>query len=599
MPTLNWIGKDAVVRHHQEVPFRLLEPVPELSCRAERAESSEARPSTGSRRTAARDTVQAEPVAAQSTVRAELVEAQSGNLIVQGDNLHALKALLPRYAGQVKCIYIDPPYNTGNEGWAYNDNVNSPEIRRWLGEVVGREGETLDRHDRWLCMMTPRLVLLRQFLREDGAIFVSIDDNEVATLRLLMDEIFGAKNFVATVLWQKVYSPKNSARHLSEDHDYVVVYAAKADIWAPNLLPRTDEQNAAYKNPDRDPRGIWKTSDLSARNYYSAGTYSITCPSGRVIESPPKGMYWRVSKDRFEELDRDNRIWWGKDGNAIPQTKRFLHEVKDGRVPQTMWFYNEVGHTQEAKKELLELVDFDTSDDVFITPKPTRLIQRILQIASDPDSLILDSFAGSGTTGHAVLKQNAEDGGNRRFILVEMDDTIARTVTAERVRRVAGGYTNAKGQAVAGLGGGFQFCRLSAEPLFDADGQIRRDVTFAQLAEFVWFAETGSACPPSFRGGAAEPGIQRQALDSRLRGNDVLAPTPLLGIHEGRAIYLLYNGILKDKSVAGGNVLTGPVFDLLPPFAGSKVIYAAANRMGARAAREGVIFKQTPYALVV
>jgi adenine-specific DNA-methyltransferase len=287
--------------------------------------------------------------------------------------------------------------------------------------------------------------------------------------------------------------------------------------------------------------------------------------------------------------------------SAIPQTKRFLHEVKDGRVPQTLWFYNEVGHTQEAKKELLELVDFATSDDVFITPKPTRLIQRILQIATDKDSLILDSFAGSGTTGHAVLKQNAEDGGNRRFILVEMDDAIARNVTAERVRRVAQGYTNAKEQAVEGLGGGFQFCRLSAEPLFDADGQIRRDVTFAQLAEFVWFAETGTSWMPSFRGGGAEPGIQSSpaSLDSRLRGNDGIDSSPLLGVYEGRAIYLLYNGILKDRSIDGGNVLTGPLYDLLPPFAGPKVIYAAANRMGSRAAREGITFKQTPYALEI
>ena len=252
MPTLNWIGKEAVVKHHKDVPFRLLEPQPELSCGAE----------------------------------------ASGNLIVQGDNLHALKALLPRYAGQVKCIYIDPPYNTGNEGWVYNDNVNSPEIRKWLGAVVGKEGETLDRHDRWLCMMYPRLVLLKQFLREDGAIFVSIDDNEVATLRLMMDEIFGAKNFVATVLWQKVYSPKNSARHLSEDHDYIVIYAAKADTWKPNLLGRTESQDSAYKNPDNDPRGIWKTSDLSARNFYSDGTYSVSTPSGRIIHAPPKGRYW-------------------------------------------------------------------------------------------------------------------------------------------------------------------------------------------------------------------------------------------------------------------------------------------------------------------
>lgn len=247
MPVLDWIGKQAVVKHHRDVPYRLLEPVPELSCG----------------------------------------DADSGNLIVQGDNLLALKALLPRYAGQVKCIYIDPPYNTGNEGWAYNDNVNSPEIRKWLGEVVGKEGETLDRHDRWLCMMYRRLVLLKQFLREDGAIFVSIDDNEVASLRKVMDEVFGANNFVATVLWQKVYSPKNSARHFSEDHDYIVVYAQRADIWNPNLLPRSDEANARYKNPDSDPRGIWKTSDLSARNFYSAGTYSITCPSGREIGAPP------------------------------------------------------------------------------------------------------------------------------------------------------------------------------------------------------------------------------------------------------------------------------------------------------------------------
>jgi site-specific DNA-methyltransferase (adenine-specific)/adenine-specific DNA-methyltransferase len=538
MPTLNWIGKEAVVKHHKEVPFRLLEPVPDLSCG----------------------------------------DVQSGNLIVQGDNLHALKALLPRYAGQVKCIYIDPPYNTGNEGWVYNDNVNSPEIRKWLGAVVGKEGETLDRHDRWLSMMYPRLVLLKQFLRDDGAIFISIDDNEVATLRLLMDEIFGAKNFVATVLWQKIFSPKNSARHLSEDHDYVVIYAYNGNVWKPNLLPRGDDATARYKNPDNDERGPWTSGDLQARNYYSEGTYPVTCPSGRVISGPGKGMYWRVSKANFDRLDQERRIWWGESGNNMPRLKRYLTDVKDGVVPQTMWFYKDVGHTQEAKKELLELVDFDTSDDVFITPKPTRLIQRILQIATDRDSIVLDSFAGSGTTGHAVLKQNTEDGGTRRFIQVEMDPGISKTITAGRMKRVIAGYNTAKGISVEGLGGGFQFCRLSSEPLFDAEGQIRRDVTFAQLAEFVWFAETGTGLAPE-AGGKAD--------------------SPLLGVYEGRAIYLLYNGILKDRSVAGGNVLTSPVFDVLPKFAGPKVIYAAANRMGGRAAREGITFKQTPYALEV
>ena len=285
-------------------------------------------------------------------------------------------------------------------------------------------------------------------------------------------------------------------------------------------------------------------------------------------------MYWRVSKTNFDRLDQEGRIWWGESGNNMPRLKRYLSDVKDGVVPQTMWFYKDVGHTQEAKKELLELVDFNTSDDVFITPKPTRLIQRILQIATDKDSIVLDSFAGSGTTGHAVLKQNIEDGGNRRFIQVEMLPEVASTITAGRAKRAITGYTNAKGQTVEGLGSGFQFCRLSADPLFDADGQIRSDVKFAQLAEFVWFAETGTG----FTG---------------------TADSPLLGVHEGRAIYLLYNGILKDKSVGGGNVLTGPVFDVLPKFAGPKVIYAAANRMGARAAREGITFKQTPYALEV
>ncbi|MFZ1550875.1 MAG: site-specific DNA-methyltransferase, partial [Anaerolineae bacterium] len=244
MPTLNWIGKDAVVNHHLQVPFHLLADVPELACGA----------------------------------------PGSGNLIVEGDNLVALKALLPTYAGQVKCIYIDPPYNTGNEGWVHNDNVNSPLIRAWLGKVVGKEGETLDRHDRWLCLMYPRLALLRQFLREDGAIFISIDDNEVQALRYVMDEIFGSTNFIATVIWHKIFSTKNSARHFSEGHDYLVVYAKNGVVWRPNLIPRGEQQDARYKNPDGDPRGLWTSSDLSARNFYSLGTYSVTCPSGRVIE---------------------------------------------------------------------------------------------------------------------------------------------------------------------------------------------------------------------------------------------------------------------------------------------------------------------------
>jgi len=276
-------------------------------------------------------------------------------------------------------------------------------------------------------------------------------------------------------------------------------------------------------------------------------------------------------EDDFWKMVKEGRIVFGEKGDNNPAVKLFLREVQEGLVPRTWWSHSEVGHSQEAKREIQALFPEDVPFD---TPKPERLLRQVITIATNPGDIVLDSFAGSGTTAHAVLKQNAEDGGKRRFILVEMDENIARSVTAERVRRVAGGYSNAKGQAIDGLGGGFQFCRLSAEPLFDADGQIRSDVKFAQLAEFVWFAETGTG----FTG---------------------TADSPLLGVHEGRAIYLLYNGILKDKSVGGGNVLTGPVFEVLPKFAGPKVIYAAANRMGARAAREGITFKQTPYALEV
>ena len=534
MPTLSWIGKEAVVNHHLHVPFQLLKDVPELACG----------------------------------------EPGSGNLIVQGDNLVALKALLPYYAGQVKCIYIDPPYNTGNEGWVYNDNVNSPLIREWLGKTVGKEGETLDRHDRWLCMMYPRLALLRQFLREDGAIFISLDDNEIHTLRYMMDEIFGSTNFITTILWQKVYSPKNSARHFSEDHDYIVVYAKNAEVWRPNLVPRSAEQDSAYKNRDKDPRGLWKTSDLSARNPYSEGLYSITSPSGRVILGPPTGRYWTISKEKFTALDNDNRIWWGQKGDSIPQFKRFLSDVKQGVVPQTMWFYGDVGHTQDAKKELVEVMNFADSESVFITPKPTRLIERILQIASNPGDLVLDSFAGSGSTAHAVLKLNQtnQDQDPRRFILVEIEPTVARDVTAERVRRVAEGYTNAKNEQVEGLCDGFRFCELG-EPLFDEDGKIRETVRFADLARHVWFTETGEPLP-----------------------QEIPTDSPLLGVHRGTAIYLLYNGILGDKSASGGNVLTRAVLAQLPDVDGTKVIYCAGCLLGRdRLQSERIIVRQTPY----
>lgn len=397
MPELHFKGKEFVYNHHLTVPFRPLLAQPDKSCGND-----------------------------------------PENLIVQGDNLHALKSLLPRYAGKVDLVFIDPPYNTGNEGWAYNDNVNSPLLRDWLdGNPVNKED--MLRHDKWLCLMWPRLKLLHELLSERGSIWITLDDNEVHHARAMLDEIFGEQNFVATCIWQKNYSPKNTAQHFSEDHDYLLVYAKNASDWRPRLLPRTPEMEARYGNPDHDPRGPWMSSDVSARNYYSEGTYAITTPAGRVIAGPPSGMYWRVKESKFKAMDADKRIWWGEDRDNQPRIKRFLSEVKDGRVPQTLWFYHDVGHTQDAKKELLNIFDFASSDDVFVTPKPTALVQRVLELATDEDAIVLDSFAGSGTTAHAVLAQNAKDGGNRKFILVECE-AYADTLTAERVRRVIAGY---------------------------------------------------------------------------------------------------------------------------------------------------------------
>lgn len=399
MTELNFKGKEFVYNHHLSVPVRPLE-------------------------------MQADKGIGDPSL--------DGNLIIQGDNLHALKALLPIYARKVDCIFIDPPYNTGNEGWAYNDKVNAPMIREWLASNPIGIDDGL-RHDKWCAMMWPRLRLLHELLSERGSIWITLDDNEVQRAREMLDELFGETNFVATCVWQKVFSPKNTAQFFSEDHDYVLLYAKDKQVWRPNMLERTTEMEARYSNPDNDPRGPWTSGDLSARNYYSEGTYSITTPKGRLIDGPPKGTYWRVSESNFKKMDTEGQIWWGVDGNNQPRIKRYLSEVKDGRIPQTLWKFEEVGHTQDAKKQLLRVMDFDASDDVFVTPKPTELVRRVLDLATQENSVILDSFAGSGTTAHAVLEANKRDGGNRRFILVEMEDYADR-LTAERVRRVINGY---------------------------------------------------------------------------------------------------------------------------------------------------------------
>ncbi len=399
MSELVFKGKEFVFNHHLTVQHRPLIPNPQKSVGAPRTD---------------------------------------GNLVIQGDNLHALKALLPLYAGKVDCVFIDPPYNTGNEGWSYNDNVNSPMMQEWLrSNPVGIEDGL--RHDKWCAMMWPRLRLLHELLSDAGSIWITLDDNEVHRARSMLDAIFGEQNFIATCIWRKNYAPKSSAKHFSEDHDYVIVYAKNSQIWSPNLLARTDEQNAAYRETG-DSRGPWRPNNLAARNYYSKGTYSITCPGGRVIEGPPAGSYWRVSEEKFWELDRDNRIWWGEDGNNVPAPKIFLSEVKAGRVPQTFWDWTEVGHTQDAKKHLIEIMGQEGQSDVFVTPKPVGLLQRVLELACTDHSIVLDSFAGSGTTGHAVLAANKADGGDRKFILVECE-AYADTLTAERIRRAIGGYS--------------------------------------------------------------------------------------------------------------------------------------------------------------
>ncbi len=410
-------------------------------------------------------------------------ETGSGNKIIHGDNLEALKSLLLEYEGKIKCIYIDPPYNTGNESWVYNDNVNDPKIKKWLKQVVGKEGEDLSRHDKWLCMMYPRLKLLHKLLDANGVVFISIDDNEFPNLKLVMDEIMGASNFICNIIWQKNYSPKNSAKHFSVDQDYILVYAKNAEIWRPNLMSRDKEQLSRYKNPDNDPRGVWKAGDLSARNYYSLGTYQIKTPSGRVIEGPPKGNYWRYSEDKFWGLHNDKRIWWGKEGNGVPAIKRFLSEVQSGIVPQTLWLYSDVGHTQDAKKEFNNILH-----DVklkFDTPKPSTLIDRILEIATDKNSVVLDSFAGSGTTAHSVLSLNKIDGGNRKFIIVEMED-YSETITAERLKRVINGYANKEG-----TGGSFDYYELG-QPMFLEDGNLNELVGIERIRKYVYYTETNT-----------------------------------------------------------------------------------------------------------
>lgn len=393
------------------------------------------------------------------------------NLFIEGDNLEALKLLQETYLGKIKLIYIDPPYNTGRD-FIYDDDYSTDvagyrlatgEVDEAGGRLVANTEANGRFHSDWLSMIYARLRLARNLLKDDGVIFISIDDHEVDNLRKVAGEVFGEENFVAQVIWQKVFSPKNSARWFSEDHDYILVYAKNNADWTPRLLPQTEEMLARYKNPDNDPRGPWQSDNLTARNRYDAGLYAVTSPSGRVINGPPTGRYWSISQATFAALEKDNRIWWGADGENMPRLKRFLSEVQQGRVPQTLWFYDEVGHTQDAKKTLLKYVPFQHTENVLNSVKPVELLQRVLQLAGQPGDgdIVLDFFSGSASTAHAVLKQNAEDGGNRRFIGVQIAEPLPKPepnmatifeMGLQRVRNVANEMRRVTGAAQHDLG---------------------------------------------------------------------------------------------------------------------------------------------------
>jgi site-specific DNA-methyltransferase (adenine-specific)/adenine-specific DNA-methyltransferase len=532
MAVLDWIGKRAVVNHHREVPTRLLHCNSELS----------------------------------------FGDPEAGNLLVEGDNLEALKSLLPYYAGKVKCIYIDPPYNTGNEGWIYNDNVNSPEILAWLGKVTGKEAEDFTRHDKWLCMMYPRLRILREFLSDDGLVFVSIDDVEFARLRLLLDEIFGQSGFVSAFVWKsRKFLDSRSLTNVSNDHEYIMCYRMSEDA----RLRGLERDEAKFSNPDGDDRGSWMSrSILGLANSKQRPNlhYSIADPNTGFTFAPPLDTGWRYGRERMDALIADGRIIFPKDQNGRPREKKF----KDDLLQQFMSIPSIIDdvHTADGSDEIRAIFGYQAFD----FPKPVELIKRLIEQVVDGPTLILDSFAGSGTTAQAVLTLKAA-GADCRFIVVEMLPEVAREVTAERIKRVITGYqrVSAKGvsENVKGLGGGFRYCTLG-RPLFDEWGGVSEGVTYSDLAAFVFFSDTGSPIPVKATG-----------------------ETTLLGSYQGRAVHLQFAaGSLGVPNEGAGNVLTLDALEGLAPNDGPRVVYAEGCTVPAeRLAAAGVVFKQVPYQL--
>jgi adenine-specific DNA-methyltransferase len=508
MPTLSWLTRDDDLKTAARAPYRLLTEDPSLG----------------------------------------YGDPDTSNMLIQGDNLEALKALLPFYAGRVKCIYIDPPYNTRSAFEHYDDNLE---------------------HSRWLAMMWPRLELLRELLAEDGSIWVSIDDNEGHYLKVIMDEVFGRANFVTNVVWRKKYTVANDAQAFSDTHDHVLVSCRSSEQFRVNRLARSDEMNARYSNPDGHPKGPWKATPLHAKSGSEANrSFSFTFSNGYVW-TPPAGAYPRFSAETLGRYDADDEIWFGRDGRSAPSRKTFLSELKsEGVPPRTVWLDDEVGSNHDAKTEVKAI----NPTDVFGTPKPERLIERILHIATNPGDLVLDSFLGSGTTAAVAQKMG------RRYIGIEVGDH-AVTHCAPRLTKVIDGEQGGISKSIGWTGGGgFRFYRLG-EAVFGDDGALTSGIAFATLAAHVWFAEIGHAA--------------HRAPDG-----------PLLGVREGRAVALLYNGVLGDKRPAGGNVLTrstlaiirGALNRAMPAFDGHLTVYGERSALSpSTLAAEHVDFKQTPY----
>ena len=522
MPTLNWLNRDAAFRAADEVPYHLLQPV---------------------------------------SAHGDANSGNAHNLLVQGDNLLALKALLPLYRGQVKCIFIDPPYNTKSAFEHYDDNLE---------------------HSQWLSMMLPRLQLLREFLREDGSIWVTIDDNEGHYLKVLMDEVFGRGNFVANVIWQKKYAVANDHKSIAPMHDHVLVYRRSA-AWQRNLLARTAEKDRQYKY--EDDKGVFRSSDYTCAKTAEERPnlfYAIHQPNTGAEIWPSRTRVWAYSEDEHKRHVRESFIYWGKDGKGrTPSFKRYLHLLRnDGVVPQTWWTHEFAGHTDGSRKEVRDVLGSTSLVNDFITPKPELLISRVFEAATNPGDLILDSFLGSGTTAAVAHKMG------RRWIGIEMGDHAA-THCLPRLEKVIAGEQGGISAAVNWQGGGgFRYLHLG-EAVFDETGRIQPNVRFAALAAFVWQQETRSAYTPPEQGGT--PGA--------------LPGTPLIGVFEGAAVLLLFNGILGDRRPDSGNVLTLAVLQALKrgcPHAGPQVVYGEACLLGeARLQAEGMVFRQIPYALAV